>query len=460
LEAGSSVSSHHGPNGDGLSNEILMRDVLKNAKKSGQNALESMIGATNEEMDAMELNESEKEFYLIVTPGLEDLTAAEVRDWAPDLPQTLSRGGVTLHASLERGLALNAVLKTPSRILVRLADFGCRDFPKLHKKMAGFPWGSWVRDQMPLEFSASSRTSRLKVKKRIESTCLDGRKSYLKKNAPATNPATNPMMTSEAGEPATVFVRFEDDVCTVSLDTSGELLHKRGYRPLSSEAPLRETTAAALVRFLETCGEEMRTDRQERLSVELVDPMMGAGTFLMEAALMRRPVHSRSFAFERLQPWVQSGTEAVRMFGAASAEPYVSFRGYEENPKTLEAARENMKTVQQLLGSQRPVSLHLAAGDFFDSEKLPAHPARWLIANPPYGERIRIKGKLSDFYEQFFQKSEELLQPEKALFLLPEKVRPQRLMRPSGWRILGEKRFLNGGIPVVALVFGRKGVFA
>jgi 23S rRNA G2445 N2-methylase RlmL len=148
------------------------------------------------------------------------------------------------------------------------------------------------------------------------------------------------------------------------------------------------------------------------------------------------------------------------MFKAKSVDPYLAYRGYEKNPKTLQAAQDNMATVREVLEKTQPVSIQLTAGDFFSSEKLPPHPARWVIANPPYGERIRIKGKLSDFYEHFFQKAEELLQPEKALFLLPEKVGPQRLSRPQGWKILGEKRFLNGGIPVVALVFGRKGVFA
>ncbi len=371
-------------------------------------------------------------FYLIVTPGFEEIAARELRDWQVTVEPVLSRGGIEVALPLSEGLALNRVLKVPTRILMRVADFGCRDFPKLYKKISNLPWMNWIDDSQPVEFHATTKTSRLKMKKRIESTCEDGRKFYLKKRgAPAVKPA------EAKTEAQTVFVRFEDDVCFVSLDTSGEILHKRGLRPLSSDAPLRETIAASLLLYLESFG--MPKD-----GVELVDPMTGGGTFLMEAAGLRGPVSSRKFAFDR---WVNQTKEVYR---AKTVSPYTSFVGFEADAKTRLAAAEN------LTGAVGDKPLQLIEADFFSASPLPRGKKRWLIANPPYGERIRVEGRLSEYYERLFVAAENVVQPERVLFLLPEKIQPLKLKFPVSWEQVGHIRFSNGGLPVMALVCGRK----
>ena len=378
--------------------------------------------------------DSAKNFYLIVTPGFEDLAAAELRDWLPTADFQTERGGVSLRAPLEVGLGLNRALKIPTRILIRLADYGCRDFPKLFKKMQNFPWDQWIPDSSRVEFHATSKTSRMKMKKRIEETCLDGRKSYLKKKGVDQPTLTAPLFT--------VFVRFEDDVAWISLDTSGEILHKRGLRPLSSEAPLRETMAASLLRFLESFGESSR-------EIELVDPMTGGGTFLMEAALSRKKVTSRNYDFEKMtgsRPAVESANE----LRAVSKDPYVGFVGFDTDAKTLLAAGENLKRI----GETRP--LKLVTEDFFEAQPLAGEQARWCIVNPPYGERIKVEGKLSEYYERLYEAVERVIRPERSLFLLPEKVEPKKLRAPKSWKFLAELKFQNGGLPVVAVVFGRR----
>ena len=371
-----------------------------------------------------------RNFYLIVTPGFEEQAAAELKDWLPNLAFTVGRGGIEFTTSLGVGCELNRVLKTPTRILVRLADYGCRDFPKLFKKMSAFPWHEWVSDGTPIEFHATSRSSRLAIKKRIEETCLDGRRAAIKKRGAVGN-ASLPAVT--------VYVRFEDDICWVSLDTSGEILHKRGLRPLSSNAPLRETMAANLLRYLESFG--------LGVNIELVDPMTGGGTFLMEAVLARKKITSRNFAFENFVVRTEEN------FRAQSKDPYIRLVGFESDAKTLRAAAENLSSIS---GNSEEQPVELIDADFFEAQALPVGPKRWLIANPPYGERIRVEGKLSDFYERLFVACAEKVAPERALFILPEKVNPPRLRLPDAWQILGEKRFLNGGLPVFAMVYGLK----
>ncbi|MES2963299.1 MAG: hypothetical protein V4760_05370 [Bdellovibrionota bacterium] len=368
------------------------------------------------------------EFYLVVAPGLEDLAARELRAWAPELKPEVGRGGLTIQCELARGLGLNGCLKIPTRILVRIADFSARDFPKLFKKISNLEWSRWIGDDRPVVFKASSHASRLFVKKRIEETCLDGRKSYLKKKS-------RPLPVE--GEPITVYVRLADDVCTVSLDTSGDRLHKRGHRELSSDAPLRESIAAALLWFTEGQG--------ENAPVELVDPMCGAGTFFLEASGLKAPVDSRDFAFAS---W--GGSEVASADVPSKCESndlYASFVGFDIDQKAVTSAKKNWEST----GDRRP--LRVIEGSFFDAENLPPTDVRrWLVCNPPYGERIGVEGKLSVFYEKFFAAVAEKIRPERACFLLPDRARPNELKLPRVWKKVSMLRLSNGGLPVTALL--------
>ena len=366
------------------------------------------------------------EFFLVVTPGLEWLAEAEVKEWFPQLEPKAIKGGVTVLAPLEVGFAFNRCLKTPTRVLVRLADFGCRDFPKLFKKMQNFPWENWVSDQTKIEFEATSRTSRLKMKKRIEHTCADGRMARLKKKGVAGG---------KGPQTATVLVRFEDDVAWVSLDTSGEILHKRGTRAMTADAPLRENLAASLLLLLESLG-------AFESGIELVDPMMGGGTFLLEASLLRKPIRTRSFAFEKFTMKLEPVT-----LQTAKPDPYASFVGIDLDPRALAAASENLVKI----GDKRPLALRNE--DFFAAKPLKPGKRRWLIVNPPYGERLKVKGGLGGYYEKLLATCEQVVAPERACFLLPDKIDPTRLKAPRGWRLARAEKFSNGGIGVVALAY-------
>jgi putative N6-adenine-specific DNA methylase len=369
------------------------------------------------------------EFFVVALPGLEDIVEAEIKDWFPDLETKLEHGGVTVKAPLQQGLAMNLALKTATRILLRVTQFRCRDFPKLFKSVSGFAWKEWIDPSCQLTVHASTRLSRLKIKKRIEETTLEAWQDYQKKQK------AKPDKT----KPASLYVRIQDDECTLSLDTSGERLHKRGARQHVGEAPLRETIAASLIQLVER---KHATDINR--PVEVIDPMMGSGTFLLEAAARDQLVEAREFGFETFAsapsqaPKLNVPTHAIR-----------KLTGYEQDAKTLTAAKHNLQAVSG-------ITLNLHGEDFFKSEPLPkSDHARWLFANPPYGERLKVKEPLGDFYARLFAAAESKVHPDRACFLLPAKAVHGKFLLPKDWKILEKRKFLNGGIPVIAFVFGR-----
>jgi putative N6-adenine-specific DNA methylase len=263
------------------------------------------------------------EFFIVALPGLEDIVEKEVNEWFPGLKTHPGHGGVTVHAPFPTGLALNGVLKTATRVLLRVAEFRCRDFPKLYNKILELPWKDWVEPDATIEVHAATRLSRLKIKTRIEETCVEAWQEYQRELRLRPDPEKKVAM----------YVRFHNDDCVISLDTSGERLHKRGVREKIGEAPLRETIAAALIQLT------ARTE-PEATAVEIVDPMMGSGTFLIEAAMRDMKVE-REFAADLFsstvdQPELQ--TERPKI---------VKLTGFERDQKTFKAAQDNLADIAE-----------------------------------------------------------------------------------------------------------------
>lgn len=373
------------------------------------------------------------EFFLVCAPGFEDVCEAELRAWFPALAARRERGGLMVTAPLATGFAFNRVLKTPTRVLLRLMTFGCRDFPKLHRKISGFAWEEWLDDRGRVTFHASSGSSRLKIKTRIEETCWDAKVHRLRKRG-------RPHARFE-GPPADVYIRIESDVCTLSLDTSGEILHKRGVRALTSEAPVRETTAAALLLAMRMSALEAGLPVE---GIELIDAMCGSGTFLLEANGLFREIRSRRFAYEDCK--CSTAVEAP----ASPAGSFSRLIGYDRDEAALAVARANLSNAMAL------GEFELRAGDFFEAQASSSEAHRWVVANPPYDERLAVAGGLHGFYERLLASAERAARPEVAGFLFPESARPETLRLPAGWVSTAARRFSNGGIAVIAMVYLRR----
>jgi putative N6-adenine-specific DNA methylase len=368
------------------------------------------------------------EFFLVTLPGLEDLAHAEVADWFPEVETKIEHGGVTCIAPMATGLAMNLALKTPTRILLRVERFRCRDFPKLFQTIGKLPWQDWIDPTCELKVHASTRLSRLKIKKRIEETAADAFQDYQKENKIKADPKKE----------LDLYIRLQNDDCTLSLDTSGERLHKRGERQHIGEAPLRETIAAAMIQMA-----MRKTPEAAGQNIELVDPMMGSGTFLLEGASHSETIEKRNFAFNQFktQP---SETPTIK-------NPRPTFDkliGYESDAKTITAARTNLKSVT------KPLDIYQK--DFFAADPLPdTETKRWLFVNPPYGERLKVKEPLLGYYEKLFAAAERVARPDIAYFLLPSKVVKGKFQLPLNWKVIEKRPFNNGGIPVTAFGFAR-----
>jgi putative N6-adenine-specific DNA methylase len=174
------------------------------------------------------------------------------------------------------------------------------------------------------------------------------------------------------------------DVCTISADTSGALLHRRGYRQAVAKAPLRETIAAAMLLGSDWPG-----------NVPLMDPMCGSGTIPIEAALLARriaPGLNREFAFKQwpefdADGWARIVAEAREQELSASPAP---IQGSDRDAGAVEAARTNAE--------RAGVASDIEVGRRSLSAIAPPEGRGWLVTNPPYGARIGESGSLRDLY--------------------------------------------------------------
>jgi len=363
------------------------------------------------------------EFYLIVNPGLEALAAQELKLWIPQSQPKEEFGGVSVTLPLDQGLSLNSCLKIPTRILLRVTQFRCRDFPKLFQKISQFPWQDWMNPKLQVQVHVSSSKSRLNIKKRIQATAEEAFQKFQKKR-------NEILLDDKMG----LYVRFHEDLCTLSLDSSGERLHKRsGEGKHIGVAPLRETLAAAMISTL-LDGLKGR--------FELVDPMMGSGTFFSEALLLHE-VLKKSDSIQKFNV-----SKIASVHPPESQHHWLKFLGYEYDEATVKVAQHNLKEQEAL------VSMELLKGDVFELGPRPASTVdRLVVCNPPYGERIKISGSIKFYYERLFQQIELCFSPRRACFMLPTNKIKGRLSLPKDWQILKKFKTTNGGLSVTVYLF-------
>ena len=228
------------------------------------------------------------EIFAVTAPGLEPIALAEVA--ALGLQGRAVPGGVELRGGLAEVQRLNLWLRTATRVLVRLGTVKATAFPELVRKASELPWAAFVRQGAQVQIRATCRKSRLYHSAGVAERLLTALQSKVKgvTEAPRSSTQAPPgeAEASPAGAKAPpgdaeqvtgqlIVARFDHDVCTVSVDSSGELLHMRGWRGPAAKAPLRETLAAALLLVAGYTGDE-----------PLCDPLCGSGTIAIEGALL------------------------------------------------------------------------------------------------------------------------------------------------------------------------------
>lgn len=383
--------------------------------------------------------------FFIVTPlGFEATTLQELKDIWPyllgknALPQetpfpevVVIRGGLELECELFIGIQLNFFLKTASRVLLRMSSFKTRDFPKFYQKVKALPWKEYL-PHGDVEWVVSAQKSRLNNEKRLQESAEQA-------------------FAEIFGEPqgiapcASVFIRMDDDQCTISLDSTGEHLHKRGWTTLKGEAPLRETIAACLLKQL--IGSR---PVQELGAITLIDPMVGSGTFLTEARSLWSGQFQRPFAFQKWKKCpklFQTPTFALN-YKIPVQPGFAKYIGFDVAEKMISVVERNFAEVEkQVQAVQKksfvPASVEVVNDSSLVGEAYPIEGERWVISNPPYGERLTMALE-EDGLASVVSALIVRFKPQRMGILYPDRDRLKKA--PKGYRIEGEFPVNNGGL--------------
>ena len=326
-----------------------------------------------------------KTFDLVVPChfGLEAVTKREIYDLGYEITK-VEDGRVTFTGDAEAICRANIFLRGAERVLLLVGRFHATTFDELFEGIKALPWEDYIpKDGKFWVKKASSIKSKLFSPSDIQSIAKKAMVERMKKSY-----HIDWFPEDGASYPVRIFL-LKDEVM-VTIDTSGDSLHKRGYRLATSKAPLTETLAASLIMLTPW--------KKDRI---LVDPFCGSGTFPIEAAMMAAgiaPGMNRSFTAEQWtnlipkQMWYDAVEEAQEM---VDLNVEVDIQGYDIDGEVVKAARENAKRagVDSLIHfQQREVAaLH--------------HPKKYgfIITNPPYGERLEEKADLPALYKQIGQ---------------------------------------------------------
>lgn len=311
--------------------------------------------------------------------GLEAVMKKEILDLGYEVSQ-VEDGRVTFIGDAEAICRANIFLRTTERVLLKVGSFHAETFEDLFQGIRAIPWEEYLpKDAKFWVAKASSIKSKLFSPSDIQSIMKKAMVERMKK-------AYGIEWFPENGASFPLRVFLHKDTVTVALDTTGESLHKRGYRTLTSKAPITETLAAALIMLT-----PWKSDRI------LVDPFCGSGTFPIEAAMIAAnmaPGMNREFLSEdwkHLIPrkcWYDAMDEANDL---VDLSVQTDIQGYDIDGDIVRAARANAKAagVDELIHFQQRSVSDLS------------HPKKYgfLITNPPYGERIEDKKNLPELYK-------------------------------------------------------------
>ena len=320
--------------------------------------------------------------------GLEAVLKREIYDLGYEITK-VQDGRVTFEGDEEAVCRANIFLRTAERVMIQVGRFKATTFEELFQGIRNLPWEEsipedgkfWVKKASSINsklFSPSDIQSIAK-KAMVERMKQKYHKEWFKEDG--------------ASYPVRIFL-LKDEV-TVALDTSGDSLHKRGYRTMTSKAPLTETLAASLIMLTPW--------RKDRI---LVDPFCGSGTFPIEAAMIAAniaPGMNRDFTAEEWtnlidrKLWYECVKEAEDMIDTTVK---VDIQGYDIDGDVIKAARENAKRagVEHMIHFQQRAVADLS------------HPKKYgfIITNPPYGERLEDKADLPALYTQIGQAYQRL----------------------------------------------------
>lgn len=380
-----------------------------------------------------------EKLFAVTAPGLESFTTQELQRLGLLLSPTSTSiseerrtphkiielsGGVEFTGNTVSIYRANLSLRTASRVLLRLGEFHAAAFSELVRHTQKLPWERFLNPGADVAVRVTCHTSRLyhaaAVAREVTKAISDhlGKRSELKK---FDENSLDPL-------PQLVIVRLVNDQCTISIDTSGGLLHRRGYRLETAKAPLRETLAAGL---LLASGWDAQSP--------LMDPFCGSGTIPIEAALLAcniQPGIHRHFAFMN---WPGFQAEVWNKLLQESLESQIEktspIWGSDRDAGAIQIAQANAERA----GVSHDIQFTHCAVSAIEPTGV-----GWVVTNPPYGLRLSANKDLRNLYAQF-GKVLHLKCPGWHITILCSDM---NLIHQIGIRLDTHLTFINGGVPV------------
>jgi len=373
-------------------------------------------------------------FFAVVQPGFEDtarreLTALGIEEFTETVP-----GGFEFSCRLERCYRANLASRTITRILMRLFSLKATNFRDLRKKVEALPWELHLADGATVAFHTSCTRSRLYHEGAVEEELGRAIGSRLSTHGIRVD-------FPDDGAMQEIHVRLQDDVCQMSLDTSGGPLYRRGRKPFAASATLRETLAASILMEAGWPGFDV-----------LIDPMCGAGTFTLEALEMmsgRIPNLDREFPFERwpaFRPAAFAHLKKQMSSEARAVVPGGRILAFDLDPEAVDTTKKNLDASG--LPAER---VSVDTGDFLDLltlpgfDEIPEDARCLLVLNPPYGKRLR-QGSTKQVYRRIGEAIRDNYRGAYAI-IVPGLEIEKALSLPRDRKIL----FRNGGLRVAAI---------
>ena len=374
------------------------------------------------------------QIFASTAPGLESIAAGELKTLGVTGKQ--ETGGVSFGGDLRRLYETNLWLRTASRVVVRLGHFHASTFYELERRAKKLPWSEFLSGAGTVRLRVTCRKSKLYHSDAVAERVLSAIAGSVSGSIDAEAAEPDDEETESGGSSQLFVVRIVNDECEISVDSSGDLLHRRGYRKEVAKAPLRETIAAAMV----LASGWKRGD-------SLLDPMCGSGTIPIEAAMLGRkiaPGLKRDFQFMNWPGFDRDvWNRLLETARAAAVTLSGELLGSDRDGGAVQAATHNAERAGV---ADNVRFLQAAVSGSIESIDDAAHGTGWVLTNPPYGVRVGEAGDLRNLYAKLGSTL-----AEKAGWRLGVLTADLDLVRQTKLPLRARFSTSNGGIPVTFL---------
>ncbi|HOA06554.1 MAG TPA: THUMP domain-containing protein [Spirochaetota bacterium] len=355
-------------------------------------------------------------FFAVYPPGFSECAEKEISKVEGAENISVEYGGINFSGKMDTLYRTTLQLRGSARILMRITEFHAENFRELKRKTESVPWELYAGENFSFDYSVSCEKSRLYHSGAVEETLKEAMHNK----------------TSDQGISHTIFARIVNDRCTLSIDTSGDPLYKRGYKIMTPEAPLRENICAMILN-------QFPLNKYSAI----IDPMCGGGTFTLEACSLLghiSPFHeNRIFAFQKFPVYSEKTfLDIKRRLSVEKSQ--TDFFVFDINDESIKVSLHNFSHagITEIVKTEKTDFFSLQRKNFPDGKIL-------LVLNPPYGKRIetddsifrKIYAKLkNDFSDASFA----VILPDNESEIFTERFDCKRIM------------FSNGGIKVSAII--------